>query len=180
MKLLERYDNVLRRHFSEATVFVGTSPQVQNDLIHCMSRVMKEEICDVSKREQLSLVFRYFSKFRVCERFIEFIECRLERNAESVAAIAISKIEEYKVGPKLVAQTYDGASVMAGEITGVNVRVNEKYQEALFIHCYAHKLNLVLSQSVRRINACKPPSQCLYKLNKHIYQYHLKLVHPKV
>ena len=44
---------------------------------------------------------------------------------------------------------------MAGEISGLNVRVNEKYQEALFIHCYAHKLNLVLSQSVRRINACK-------------------------
>ena len=99
LKLLERYDDVLRRHFSEATVFVGTSPQVQYDLIHCMSRVMKEEICDelsganfvaieldespdVSKRDQLSLVFRYVSKFRVCERFIEFIECSLEINAE--------------------------------------------------------------------------------------------------
>ena len=68
------------------------------------------------------MVFRYVSKFRVCDRFIEFIECSLERNAESVAGIAISKIEECKVGPKLVPQTYDGASVMAGEISGVNVR----------------------------------------------------------
>ena len=100
-------------------------------------------------------MFRYVSNHEVCERFVEFIDCSLERSAEQVAALAISVIERYKVCSKLVAQTYDGASVMSGEVSGVNIRVKEKYHEALFIHCYAHKLNLVLSQSVRRISSCK-------------------------
>ena len=38
------------------------------------------------------------------------------------------------IGSKLVAQTNDGASVMAGEVSGVYDRVTEKYNEALFIH----------------------------------------------
>ncbi len=44
---------------------------------------------------------------------------------------------------------------MFGEVSGVNAKVREQYPEALFIHCYAHKLNLVLSQGVKRMNACK-------------------------
>ena len=44
---------------------------------------------------------------------------------------------------------------MSGEISGVTVRIKEKYPEALFVHCYAHKLNLVLSQSFKKISACK-------------------------
>ena len=132
---LEQYYDVLRKHFSGPTAFVGTAPQVQNDLIFCISKVMAEKIrdelagtnfvaveldeCpDVSKCEQLSLVFRYISNFKACKRFVEFIECGSERNAQSIASIAISKIEQYMIGSKLVAQTYDGASVMAGESSG--------------------------------------------------------------
>ena len=101
------------------------------------------------------MVFRYVYNFQVFERFVEFVDCSAERSAEEIAKIALSKIEEYGVGKKLVAQTYDGASVMSGDISGVNARIKEKYPEALFVHCYAHKLNLVLSQSVKKINACK-------------------------
>ena len=151
MRASEQYDDVLRKHFSGPTAFVGTSPQVQNDLIFCISKVMTEKILDelagtnfvaveldenpdVSKREQLSLLFQYNSNFKVCDRFVEFIECGSERNAQSIASIAISKNEEYMIGSKLVAQTNDGASVMAGEVSGVYDRVTEKYKEALFIH----------------------------------------------
>ena len=40
-----------------------------------------DESPEISKLEQLSLVFRYVSKFRVCGCFIEFIDCSLERSA---------------------------------------------------------------------------------------------------
>ena len=104
-----------------------------------------DESPDISKHEQLSLVFRCVYNFQVFERFVEFIDCSAERSAEEIAKIALSKIEQYGVGNKLVAQTYDGASVMSGEISVVNVRIKEKYREALFVHCYAHKLNFVLT-----------------------------------
>ena len=124
-----------------ATVFIGTSSKVQNDLIYCMGQLIMKKILaelaeancvaiqidespDLSKKEQLSIVFRYVANHEVFERFVDFVDCSLERSAEQVAALAISAIERYKVGTKLVAQTYDGASVMSGEVLGVHIRVN--------------------------------------------------------
>lgn len=36
---------------------------------------------------------------------------------------------------------------MAGEHAGLQAKLREHCKNAIFIHCYAHKLNLVLSQS---------------------------------
>ncbi len=47
----------------------------------------------------------------------------------------------------IVAQSYDGASVMSGHLTGVQQRIKEDYPFAIYVHCMAHKLNLVLVES---------------------------------
>jgi hypothetical protein len=47
-----------------------------------------------------------------------------------------------------VAPTYDGAAVVAGEHAVLQVKIREQYKEAIFVHCYAQRLNLVLSLSV--------------------------------
>lgn len=58
-------------------------------------------------------------------------------------------------GAKLVAQTYDGAAVMSGELNGTQAQVRNEFQHAIFIHCNAHVLNLVLSQSVNFLREVK-------------------------
>ena len=64
-------------------------------------------------------------------------------------------MEKYDCVPKLVAQCYDSAAVMAGELNGLQKQVKDKYPDALYIHCLAHRLNLVLSQSVSCRKECK-------------------------
>jgi hypothetical protein len=54
-----------------------------------------------------------------------------------------------------VAQPYDGAAVMAGEDAGLQAKLREHCKDAVFFHCYAHRLNLVLSQSVGFIKQVK-------------------------
>jgi hypothetical protein len=49
----------------------------------------------------------------------------------------LNLINEIHCDEKLVAQTYDDATVMA---------VLQKYEAAVFVHCYAHQLNFVLRQ----------------------------------
>ena len=44
----------------------------------------------------------------------------------------------------MVGQCYDGASNMQGEFDGLQKLVREIAQDAIYIHCYAHRLNLVL------------------------------------
>lgn len=43
----------------------------------------------------------------------------------------------------IIAQSYDGASVMSGSRGGVQKKLKYYYPYAAYIHCMAHKLNLV-------------------------------------
>ena len=54
---------------------------------------------------------------------------------------------------KVVSQGYDGASVMSGRCSGVQARVREFAPFAIYIHCYAHILNLVLVDSCKSVTA---------------------------
>jgi hypothetical protein len=48
----------------------------------------------------------------------------------------------------ILGQCYDGASVMSGKNKGVQTKLREIYPNALYTHCYAHRLNLVLVDTV--------------------------------
>lgn len=166
------YDERLRNHLETSAAFLGTSHDIQNDLIDSVSAVLlnkikeeikeatfvaviEEEVTDLTQTSQLSSVIRYVTHEDIQERFIWFIDVSTDRSAVSLAGHVFSLINEFQFGDKLVAQTYDGCSVMAGVHNGLQQIIRAKYQSALFVHCYAHKLNLVLKQSVTGIKECK-------------------------
>lgn len=47
------------------------------------------------------------------------------------------------------------AAVMSGQNSRVNVRVRETHPFANFIHCYAHQLNLIITQATSQNNHIK-------------------------
>ena len=49
-----------------------------------------------------------------------------------------------------VGQCYDGAAVMSGSCSGVQARILEEAPTAIYMHCCAHGLNLVLVDSVKQ------------------------------
>jgi len=52
-------------------------------------------------------------------------------------------------GIPVVAQAYDGASVMSGRENGVQMKIREVHPTAVYVHCMAHRLNLVVVQSCK-------------------------------
>ena len=54
-----------------------------------------------------------------------------------------------------MAQTYDGASVMSGEVNGLQTKIKSIAPQALLTHCYAHVLNLILSDACSAIYQIK-------------------------
>ena len=44
---------------------------------------------------------------------------------------------------------------MSGNSNGLQAKIRSLYPSAVFIHCFSHKLNLVLSQSCSKIRECK-------------------------
>ena len=70
--------------------------------------------------------------------------------AESLTTYLISTLSEHRLDPAcIVYQGYDGASVMSGMCSGVQQRLKEVSPCAVYIHCYAHKLNLALVDCVK-------------------------------
>lgn len=170
---LSKYDEVLKHHLDNSTRFKGTSNLIQNDLILNVGEVILKKIkheineasfvaiildetTDIANNSQLSKVVRYVTKQgEIKERFLGFFDVSMQRTALALNDIVQLIIDDLDCGSKLVGQSYDGAAVMAGHLGGLQAKVREAYPSALFIHCMAHRLNLVLQQSLNNIKQCK-------------------------
>lgn len=158
-------DKDLRHHFSKSSVFKGTSKTTQNELLECMLDIYHQEVekeiksadyvgviadetTDVASEFQLVIILRYIVGGKPVERFWNFV------NPAGHDAISISECILKEINPlvsdtpnKLIAQSYDGASVMSGGLNGVQKIIKDKYPFANYIHCYAHQVNLIMSSA---------------------------------
>lgn len=171
-------DERLARHLETSTVFADLSDRLQNDLIEAVGDVIRNDIkqevgaassvaveVDEAREAQVSLILRYVLLKRdaceVKEAFLGFADMSGDgRAAAAVAAHVLSVLDRYRCVGKLVAQSYDGAAVAASELDAAQAQVKKAAPEAMFYHCYAHKLNLVLMQSAR----CLPESGTFFQM----------------
>lgn len=91
----------------------------------------------------------------VKERFLKMEDVTQNKRAHDLAQAIFTFLDSYDCKTKVVAQCYDGAAVMASGINGVQALIKEVIPYALFVHCYAHTLNLVMSQGAAKIKECK-------------------------
>ncbi|XP_028406454.1 zinc finger MYM-type protein 1-like [Dendronephthya gigantea] len=153
--------------------FTGVSPEIQNDLICCLDSIIEDtifkeinectfisvqvdETSDVSTKEQVSMIVRMDKGCEIVERQLGFGDVSTKRDAAAISQFVKDKLSPHSnIKDKLVMQTYDGAAVMSGHVSGVQVRVRQEYPFAYFVHCAAHRLNLVLCQSASSIAPVK-------------------------
>jgi len=144
-----------------------TSHNIQNELLETMANVVREQIIDevkksqyfsvmvdeskdVSKTEQISIVLRFYNQKQIHECFVDF-KAATGLDALSLSTIILDSLRSYglDVTSCLVGQGYDGASVMSGCHSGVQQRIRDSAPLAYYVHCYAHRLNLVI------VDCCK-------------------------
>ena len=109
---------------------------------HVFISLLADESKDTSKKEQLAIVVRYVNeKAIIRERFLTFVEAT-SLTAEKLTTCLVSSLTEHGLDPACtISQGYDGASLMSGSCSGVQQRLREVSPCAVYIHCYAHKLN---------------------------------------
>ena len=109
--------------------------------------ILADETADILGTEQLAIGVRFFDKknLLICEEFLGFTPLK-EMDAETIAETTIDQCNKYGLNlNKLRGQGYDGCSTMAGIENGVQVRIRSDYPLAVFVHCSAHRLNLVVN-----------------------------------
>ncbi|XP_046863387.1 uncharacterized protein LOC124457143 [Xenia sp. Carnegie-2017] len=150
IKLLSAYDPTLEQHLHTATVFSGLSNRIQNDLIVAVKDVMLkaiqdevmrspfvaislDETSDVKTLSQLTTIVRYVNPDgKAVKRFLGFTDVSEDRTAARLKQEVGKTLNEYGCGEKLIAQTYDGASVMSGELSGLQTRLSRQLKSVVY------------------------------------------------
>ncbi|KAE9545265.1 hypothetical protein AGLY_000808 [Aphis glycines] len=105
---------------------------------------------DITKIDQVSFIFRYTivdykeSKLEIKKSFLGFYPLD-KHDAEGHVNLIKAVLNTHNLNmSKCRGQGYDGASVMSGCSSGVQKRISDIIPNASFVHCAAHKLDLVL------------------------------------
>ena len=176
LRYASKLDKDLENHLEKSKAFLGVSATTQNEILECALEVYRKEFVsqieqakfvaviadettDISVQNQLSIVVRYIHRGNVVERFWGFFKPK-RANADGISEVILTELDKILQGnkKKVIAQTYDGASVMKGRIGGVHVKVKEVYHNAHYVHCAAHQLNLILS----RAGSCNNESRLFF------------------
>lgn len=89
------------------------------------------------KQEQLSICVRYAVDLEMYERFLQFIDVSCGQDANKIVSAIYSSFKNCNLNMdalNIVAQSYDGDSVMSGHIRGVKANIKEHYPCAIYTH----------------------------------------------
>ncbi|XP_025265106.1 zinc finger MYM-type protein 1-like [Camponotus floridanus] len=146
---------------------------VQNEILELMvAKVMSEnlaeirqaEFCallldetsDLSKIEQISICLRIVSQNLVSSEFFLGFYSTSSTKAETLFQIVQDVFLRFNLPlTKLRGQCYDGAANVSGKITGLQTRLREIEPRALYVHCNAHNLNLVVQDAMEGVPATR-------------------------
>ncbi|XP_064462321.1 zinc finger MYM-type protein 1-like [Ornithodoros turicata] len=149
------------------------SPDLQNEMLelitHSMLRslirevqdalfyaVIADETSDISTQEQISFCLRYVKEgLEVEEVFIGFYV-----TADTRASTLFSILKDVLCRLNLQIencrrQCYDGAANVSGKSGGLQALVQDIEPRAMYVHCLAHTLNLVLQDLCKQIDVCR-------------------------
>lgn len=158
--------------FHKNEMITSISHQMNGNIVKEMKEakmysVMADEARD-GHTEQLAVCVRFVScKGHVKECFLGLR--KLERFDAQCITDTIEELLQYHTLSDLlcVAQSYDGASVMSGAVGGVQSRFRQRHPEAVYVHCYAHELNLVLCHTCKAI----PAASDFFGLLENVYTF---------
>lgn len=178
--LLSKYDNVMKQVLNMphgTTKYL--SHNIQNEIIYCLATRLKATLIadinnapfysiimdttqDITKKDQLSQVFRYVkiltnekeepTSIEIREVFLGFTETR-NHTADGLYKETLNLLEKNDIKlSKCRGQAYDGANVMSGAYNGVQALLKQDEPNAIYIHCASHNLNLVINDAVKSCN----------------------------
>lgn len=179
---IAKHDSIVARKIQKGPQNAKyTHHSIQNTILHIMSSIvlkdiamelsdaeyfsiMADETKDLSKKEVVSICIRYLFNNSVHEEFVGLCEAE-NLNAVGLKNCIVRSLNSVNANmQKCVGQTYDGATVMSGSVNGVQTLIRQEVSPlAQYVHCFAHRLNLVVLNVVHEL---QPIFECLSLLQK--------------
>lgn len=106
---------------------------------------------DISVTDQCSIILRYVNGTSVFERLVGMVRCSSSKGSNFVELL-LKVLKDMNLDPKCcIGNATDGAANMQGVYNGFSTKMSEAAVEQVHIWCYAHVLNLVISDITSKI-----------------------------
>uniref|UniRef100_A0A0A9BZP8 DUF4371 domain-containing protein n=1 Tax=Arundo donax TaxID=35708 RepID=A0A0A9BZP8_ARUDO len=126
--------------------------QIRDEIGDSKFAILVDETCDVAKREQMAIVFRFVDSDGILqERFFDLIHVTNTKATtlkEELCDVLSSHSFDIQ---NLRGQGYDKASNMRGELNGLQALFLKECPYAYYVHCYAHRLQLALVAAAKDV-----------------------------
>ena len=117
--------------------------------------VLMDETQDVSCKEQATVIIRYVEQCgKIAEEFIGFNQA-IDLTGQGLSLLLKNFLKKLGLNIwKCRGQGCDGAAAMMGKMKGCATLIQTKFPLAFPVHCFSHRLNLVLSKSCQIRSIC--------------------------
>ncbi|GJY60238.1 zinc finger MYM-type protein 1-like protein [Tanacetum coccineum] len=113
--------------------------------------LLVDESSDVTKKEQMAIVFRYVNKNGlVKESLFGIIKVKKTSSAYLKSSIDTFFAKNHLSLKQLSCQGYDGASNMRVEFIDLKAKILEENNSTYYVHCFAYQLQLVVVAVTRK------------------------------
>ena len=161
------------------------SPTFQNEMANCISRNISDVIVkSVEESGMFSSLVDDTKDISVIQNICQ-LYCAILINpqnqsmdfngifqtdgldAQSLVNCMTTALNDHISFEKCIAQSYDGASLMNRDKGWVKKKIQEIIPHAIYVHCYVHRVNLVL------VDVCKkePIARDFFELIQSLYVY---------
>ncbi|XP_076660746.1 uncharacterized protein LOC143364134 [Halictus rubicundus] len=152
-ELISHYDSNIKKHIDSHNkgAISYFSPKIRNELIDLAAKQVQSHIIQNIKKEQMVQIIRYVhidsnKKCKIEESFITFINTEA-KTGEGLSREILDKLAEDGLEIANVrGQSYDNGANMAGKYKGVQAQIIALNENARFIPCTAHSLNLIAAR----------------------------------
>ena len=110
---------------------------------------------DIAVMDQLALCVRYVHNGHVRVRLLT-LSVAQKTTGEALYLQIKEELGKFKLSTAhIVGCSFDGAANMSGQYNGVQALLRKDNPSLLYVHCYAHTLNLVMTDSTESCKAAK-------------------------
>lgn len=127
--------------------------------------IFADEATDISHNEQLCIAIRWVDQnYSIHEAALGLVSV-----PNTKARTLFETIKDVLIRCSLhlsncIGQAYDGASNMSGVRNGVQALVKQESENCLYVHCFAHSLNLCVQEVTRQCDLLRNCMDFIYQL----------------
>lgn len=115
--------------------------------------VIADEATDISRQEQMCVAVRWVdNEYQIHEASLGLFQPPDTKAVTLFAGLKDMLLRCSLPFSQCVGQAYDGASNMSGVRKGVQALVKKENDDCLYVHCFAHSLNLCVQEVSKKVD----------------------------